>query len=65
VPRGPGGTSLSSPLWSGIAADRDSFQGFNGAHLENNNGFFPATNGYDLSTGIGVPRMGAIITRSF
>ena len=24
---GIGGTSLSSPLWSGIAADRDSFQG--------------------------------------
>ncbi|HUC56897.1 MAG TPA: S53 family peptidase [Streptosporangiaceae bacterium] len=28
-----GGTSLSSPLWSGIAADRDSFQGFRSGNL--------------------------------
>jgi kumamolisin len=30
---GIGGTSLSSPLWSGIAADRDSFQGFRSGNL--------------------------------
>jgi subtilase family serine protease len=30
---GIGGTSLSSPLWSGIAADRDSFQGRRSGNL--------------------------------
>jgi subtilase family serine protease len=30
---GIGGTSLSSPLWSGIAADRDSFQGHRSGNL--------------------------------
>jgi subtilase family serine protease len=30
---GIGGTSLSSPLWSGIAADRDSFTGFRSGNL--------------------------------
>jgi subtilase family serine protease len=30
---GIGGTSLSSPLWSGIAADRDSFQGYRSGNL--------------------------------
>jgi subtilase family serine protease len=28
----------------------------------NNNGFFPTTPGYDLATGIGTPKMGALIT---
>jgi subtilase family serine protease len=28
----------------------------------NNNGFFPTTPGYDMATGIGTPKMGAIIT---
>jgi subtilase family serine protease len=28
----------------------------------NNNGLFPTTPGYDLSTGIGTPKMGAVIT---
>jgi len=87
---GIGGTSLSSPFWSSIAADRDSFQGFRSGNLnpvlyllynlapnlyfhditgagtqETNNGFFPTTKGYDEATGIGVPRMNALITLSF
>jgi subtilase family serine protease len=86
---GIGGTSLSSPLWSGIAADRDSFQGHRSGNLnpllyllyntapglffhditgagtpETHNGFFPTTKGYDEATGIGVPRMNALITLS-
>jgi subtilase family serine protease len=86
---GIGGTSLSSPLWSGIAADRDSFQGFRSGNLnpllyilynlapsvyfhditgagtqETNNGFFPTVKGYDEATGIGTPRMAAIIALS-
>ena len=86
---GIGGTSLSSPLWSGIAADRDSFQGFRSGNLnpllyllynlapnvyfhditgagtpETNNGFFPTVNGYDEATGIGTPKMAALITLS-
>ena len=28
----------------------------------NNNGLFPTTPGYDLSTGIGTPKMGSLIT---
>jgi subtilase family serine protease len=84
-----GGTSLSSPLWSGIIADQDSyfrerlgnanpllyelynydapgfFNDITGIHqLENNNGLFPVTPGYDQATGIGTPKMGAIITLS-
>ncbi|HEY7144743.1 MAG TPA: S53 family peptidase [Streptosporangiaceae bacterium] len=87
---GDGGTSLSSPLWSAIAADRDSYQGhrtgnFNpllyqllrtdsrgffhditGAGplqaVSHNNGLFEATPGYDEATGIGTPRMRALIT---
>jgi subtilase family serine protease len=84
---GIGGTSLSSPLWSAIIADRDSFlhqrlgnanpllyalynfdyQGyFNDitgiGQTTNNNGLFPTTPGYDLATGIGTPKMGALIT---
>ncbi len=87
---GIGGTSLSSPLWSGIAADRDSYQGhrsgnFNpllyllynvdpgryfhditgiGQHTTNN-GLFPTRPGYDLATGIGTPKMAALITETF
>ncbi len=86
---GIGGTSLSSPFWSSIAADRDSFQGFRSGNLnpvlyilynlapnlyfhditgagtaETNNGFFPTTKGYDEATGIGTPRMNALITLS-
>jgi subtilase family serine protease len=82
-----GGTSLSSPLWSGIIADRDSYQGkrsgnvgallygwydsdpslyfhdVTGIHMSStNNGLFPTTPGYDLATGIGTPKMAAIIT---
>jgi kumamolisin len=87
---GIGGTSLSSPFWSAIAADRDSFQGFRSGNLnpvlyllynlapnvyfhditgagtqETNNGFFPTVKGYDEATGIGTPRMNALITLSF
>jgi subtilase family serine protease len=87
---GIGGTSLSSPLWSGIIADRDSFQGFRSGNVNpllyvlnslagshyfhditgagqttNNNGLFPTTPGYDEATGIGTPRMAALITQSF
>jgi subtilase family serine protease len=84
---GIGGTSLSSPFWAGLAADRDSYQGhrsgnFNpllyllynadpgryfhditgiGQHTVNN-GLYPTTPGYDLATGIGTPRMAALIT---
>ena len=81
-----GGTSLSSPLWSGIIADRDSFQGRRSGNVGallyglynsnpfyfhditgigqsmNNNGLFPTTPGYDLATGIGTPKMAALIT---
>jgi subtilase family serine protease len=82
-----GGTSLSSPLWSGIIADRDSLQGRRSGNIGallyglynsdpslyfhdvtgigqsmNNNGLFPTTPGYDLATGIGTPKMAALIT---
>ena len=86
---GIGGTSLSSPLWSGIIADRDSFQGHRSGNVNpllyilynlapqvyfhditgagqttNNNGLYPTTPGYDLATGIGTPKMAALITLS-
>jgi subtilase family serine protease len=89
---GIGGTSLSSPLWSGIAADRDSYQGFRSGNFNpllyllydtapsqffhditgvgplqataTTNGLFPTTPGYDEATGIGTPKMGALITES-
>jgi subtilase family serine protease len=86
---GIGGTSLSSPLWSAIIADRDSFQGFRSGNINpllyllgaiapnfyfhditgvgqstNNNGFFPTTPRYDEATGLGAPKMTALITQS-
>jgi subtilase family serine protease len=83
---GIGGTSLSSPLWSAIIADRDGFwHGRTGnanpllyllynfdyhgyfhditpTGQSSNNGFFPTTRGYDQATGIGTPKMEALIT---
>jgi kumamolisin len=87
---GIGGTSLSSPLWSAIIADRDSFQGGRSGNINpllyllynvapnlyfhditgvgasqaaaTNNGLFPTKPGFDLATGIGTPRMAALIT---
>ncbi len=83
---GIGGTSLSSPLWSALIGDRDSFSGtrlgnanpalyllynidadgffhdITGHESANNNGLFPATRRYDEATGIGSPKMGALIT---
>lgn len=86
---GIGGTSLSSPFWSAIIADRDSFLGKRSGNINpvlytlfnlaptvffnditgrgqttNNNGFFPTTPGYDEATGIGTPKMKALITQS-
>jgi kumamolisin len=85
---GIGGTSLSSPVWSAIIADRDSYQGHRSGNINpllyllynldpgryfhditatraaSNNGLFPATRGYDLATGIGTPKMAALITGS-
>jgi subtilase family serine protease len=86
---GIGGTSLSSPLWSAIIADRDGHQGQRSGNANpllyalyniapglyfhditgigqatTNNGLFPATPGYDLVSGIGTPKMAAIITGS-
>jgi subtilase family serine protease len=86
---GIGGTSLSSPLWSAIIADRDSFQHYRSGNVNpllyllfnlapnayfhditgvgqatNNNGLFPTTPGYDEATGIGTPKMAALITET-
>ena len=86
---GIGGTSLSSPLWSAIIADRDGYQGQRNGNVNpllyalyniapglyfndisgtgqatTNNGLFPATSGYDLASGIGTPKMAALITGS-
>jgi len=42
---------------------RGFFNDITGIHqTTNNNGLFPTTPGYDLSTGIGTPKMGALIT---
>ena len=89
---GIGGTSLSSPVWSAIIADRDSFFGHRTGNINplmyllynlapshffhditgigaaqaaaTNNGLFPTTPGYDMATGIGTPKMAALITQS-
>ena len=85
---GIGGTSLSSPFWSAIIADRDGFHGHRSGNINpllytllrhaphryfhditghgqttTNNGLFPVTRAYDEATGIGTPRMAALITR--
>jgi subtilase family serine protease len=85
-----GGTSLSSPLWAAIIADRDSYQGQRSGNINplvyslfntdpsryfnditgigplqqaaTNNGLFPTTPGYDMATGVGSPKMAALIT---
>jgi subtilase family serine protease len=87
---GIGGTSLSSPFWAALAADRDSYQGHRSGNFNpllyllynvapgryfhditgigqstTNNGLFPTVPGYDLATGIGTPKMAALITRTF
>jgi subtilase family serine protease len=86
---GSAGTSVSTPLWAGIFADRDSYQGFRTGNANpllyllynlaprayfhditadaaaSNNGLFPASPGYDLATGIGTPKMAALITGTF
>jgi subtilase family serine protease len=87
---GIGGTSLSSPLWAAIIADRDSYQGQRTGNINplvyslfnsdpsryfnditgigplqqaaTGNGLFPTTPGYDMSTGVGSPKMAALIT---
>jgi subtilase family serine protease len=87
-----GGTSLSSPLWAAIIADRDSYQGYRSGNINpllyllfnidpsryfhditgigplqqaaTNNGLYPSTPGYDMATGIGTPKMAALITGS-
>jgi subtilase family serine protease len=84
---GIGGTSLSSPLWSGIIADRDGYRGVRSGNINpllyslydtdpsayfhditgvgqsvTTNGLYPTTPGYDLATGIGTPKMAALIT---
>jgi subtilase family serine protease len=87
-----GGTSMSTPLWAAMTADRDSYTGLRTGNINPlvyllfntapsfyfhditgigpaqqaavTNGLFPTTPGYDLATGIGTPRMAALITRS-
>jgi subtilase family serine protease len=86
---GIGGTSLASPFWSAIIADRDSFMGRRSGNINNvlyasfnfasglyfhditgqgqttlTNGLFPVTKGYDEATGIGTPKMTALIALS-
>lgn len=89
---GIGGTSLSSPVWSGVIALWDSVHGgrfgsasfglyqlfranksyntffhdITGTHqTENNNGFYPTTPNYDMTTGIGTPRIAGIVEHNF
>ena len=87
---GIGGTSLASPVWSAIIADRDSYQGFrtgnanpllyhlyNGHHRTRyfhdirtswrarGNGLYKTRRHYDEATGIGTPKMAALITETF
>ena len=90
---GIGGTSLSTPLWAAIIADRDSYQGHRTGNINplvyswlrtnpseylnditgigprqqaaTNNGLYPTTPGYDEATGVGTPKMAAIITGGF
>jgi subtilase family serine protease len=85
-----GGTSLSGPLWAGIAADRDSYLGRRIGNINpwiysllrtdprryftditgvgprqqaaTSNGLFSTTPGYDMATGVGTPKIGALIT---
>jgi subtilase family serine protease len=87
---GIGGTSLSTPLWAAVIADRDGYQGQRtgninplvyswlrtdpgrylnditgvGPHQQaaTSNGVYPTTPGYDEATGVGTPKMAAIIT---
>jgi subtilase family serine protease len=89
---GIGGTSLSSPLWAAIIADRDGYQRHRTGNINplvyllfdrdphryfnditgigprqraaTGNGLFPTTPGYDMATGIGTPKMSALITRT-
>jgi subtilase family serine protease len=89
---GIGGTSLSSPLWSAVIADRDGYQGYRSGNINplvysllrtdpgqffhditgigplqqaaTSNGLFPTTPGYDMATGVGSPKMAALITGS-
>jgi subtilase family serine protease len=85
-----GGTSLSTPLWAAMIADRDGYLGGRTGNINplvylwlrtdpgtyftditgvgplqqaaTNNGLFPTTPGYDEATGVGSPKMAAIIT---
>jgi len=80
------GTSSSSPLWAGIAADMDSYAGHRDGFLNpllyalfninpgryfnditgigqaiTTEGLYPVTPGYDEATGIGTPKMAALM----
>jgi subtilase family serine protease len=87
-----GGTSLSTPLWAAVIADRDGFQRGRTGNINplvyswlragpgryltditgvgplqraaTTNGLYPTTPGYDEATGVGSPKMAAIITGS-
>jgi subtilase family serine protease len=89
---GIGGTSLASPLWSGVIALWDSahnqrfgnaadglYELFNSSNAysrsfhditgvnqtENNNGYYPTTPYYDMTTGLGTPDIGGIVRFGF